>query len=268
METKPFVKWAGGKRQILDLIVANLPKEYNRYFEPFLGGGAVLLHLQPKDAVVSDINPQLINAYEVIRNQPAELLKKINKMKNDEDYFYKVRKQKPEKLKPVERAARFIYLNKTCFNGLYRENSKGEFNVPFAFHKNPTIAEPQNINNIHDYLNSNKVKLVSADYRQILLEAKEGDFVYIDSPYYPIKKGAFTKYAKGDFTLKDHQDLAAVYKALDERGCKVLLSNSNTKFIRDLYKDYTIIPIAARRSINSKGTGRSKDLIEVLIKNY
>lgn len=268
MELKPFVKWAGGKRQILDHIVANLPKEYNRYFEPFLGGGAVLLHLQPEVAIVSDVNPELINAFEVIKNQPAELLKKIKKMKNDEETFYKIRKQKPAKLKPVDRAARFIYLNKTCFNGLYRENSRGEFNVPFAFHKNPTIADPENINNLNEYLNTQEVKLVSADYRQILLEAQEGDLIYIDSPYFPLKKGSFTKYAKNDFTLKDHQDLAEVYKALSERGCKVLMSNSNTKFIKDLYKDFTIIPVPARRSINSKGNGRSKDLIEVLIRNY
>jgi DNA adenine methylase len=268
MELKPFVKWAGGKRQLLDHIVANLPKEYDRYFEPFLGGGAVLLHLQPTEAIVSDVNPELINAFEVIKDQPDALMKKISKMKNDEEFFYKVRKQKPAKLKPVDRAARFIYLNKTCFNGLYRENSRGEFNVPFAFHKNPTIAEPENIQNLHEYLTTQKVKLVSADYRQILLEAKAGDFVYIDSPYFPLKKGSFTKYAKNDFTLKDHQDLAEVYKALCDRGCKVLMSNSNTKFIKDLYKDFTIIPVPARRSINSKGNGRAKDLIEVLIKNY
>jgi DNA adenine methylase len=268
MDLKPFVKWAGGKRQILEQIKAHLPDEYNKYFEPFLGGGAVFLNLAPSQAVVSDINPEIINAFEVIKKDPVALIKKIKKMKNEEAYFYKVRKQKPAKLSDLERAARFIYLNKTCFNGLYRENSSGEFNVPFAHHKNPTIIDEVNAKAISQYLNDHEVKFVCADYRQILLEAKEGDLVYLDSPYYPLKKNSFTKYYKSDFSQKDHQDLAEVFKTLSDRGCKVLMSNSNTKFIKDLYKDFTIIDVDARRSINSKGQGRKKAKIEVLIKNY
>lgn len=268
MELKPFVKWAGGKRQILSQIQANLPTEYNRYFEPFLGGGAVLLALQPKEASVADINPELINAFEVIKNNHLALIKKMKRMKNEETYFYKERKKSPANLTDVERAARFIYLNKTCFNGLYRENSKGQFNVPFAYHKNPQLLDEANVLALHDYLTTNDVKFTCSDYRQILLEAKEGDFVYLDSPYYPIKKNSFTKYYKTDFSDKDHKDLAEVFKTLSDRGCKVLMSNSNTKFIKELYKDFNIVEVSARRSINSKGKGRKSAMIEVLIKNY
>lgn len=268
MELKPFIKWAGGKRQILDQIVPHFPTEFDHYFEPFLGGGAVLLHLQPAKASVSDVNAEIINAFQMIKDKPQALIKKIKSMKNNETNFYKIRKQKPSKLSSLARAARFIYLNKTCFNGLYRENSKGEFNVPFGHMKNATILDPVNALALSKYLNQNDIKFTCADYRQILLQAKAGDFVYFDSPYYPLTKTSFTKYFKTDFSQKDHQDLAEVFKTLTDRGVKVLMSNSNTKFIKNLYKGFTIIEVEARRSINSQGKGRKKAKIEVLIKNY
>ncbi len=268
MDLKPFIKWAGGKRQLLSLLLANVPKEYNRYIEPFLGGGAMLLALQPKEALVNDINPEIINAFHVIKNDHKNLMKKLNRMKNTDTYFYKVRKQKVANLSDTDRAARFIYLNKTCFNGLYRENSKGEFNVPFANHKNPSFYDENNIIDLNTYLNTNNISFSCGDYKDLLANAKKGDFIYLDSPYYPIKKGAFTKYFKSDFSEKDHKELAFLFKELDKKGCYVLMSNANTPFIKEYYSDYSIIEIDARRSINSKGNGRQKAKIEVLIKNY
>lgn len=268
MELKPFIKWAGGKRQLLSQLLHHVPSEYNRYIEPFLGGGAMFLAVQPKQAIVSDINPEIINAFKVIKTDHKGLMKKLNRMKNNEDYFYKVRKQKPADLSNTDRAARFIYLNKTCFNGLYRENSKGEFNVPFAHHENPSFFDENNMIDLHAYLNTSEVEFLCDDYKDILAKAQKGDFIYLDSPYYPLKKNSFTKYFKSDFSEKDHKELAALFRELDKKGCFVLMSNSNTKFVKDLYKDFKIIEIEARRSINSKGTGRQKDKIEVFIKNY
>lgn len=268
MELKPFIKWAGGKRQLLSQLLHHVPHEYNRYIEPFLGGGAMFLALQPTKAIVNDINPEIINAFNVIKNDHAKLMKKLSRMKNNDEYFYKVRKQKVADLSDTDRAARFIYLNKTCFNGLYRENSKGEFNVPFANHKNPSLFNEENMEDLHDYFNANEVQFMCSDYKDILSKAKKGDFIYLDSPYYPLKKNSFTKYYKSDFSDKDHKELALLYQELDKKGCFVLMSNSNSPAIKELYKDYTIIDIEARRSINSKGNGRQKDKIEVFIKNY
>ena len=268
MELKPFVKWAGGKRQILSLLRTHLPKTYNHYFEPFLGGGALFLDLQPKSATIGDINPELINAFEVIKLSPKKLIKAINKLKISEVSFYRIRKLNPNNLSEVDRAARFIFLNKTCFNGLYRENSKGQFNAPYGHYTNPKVIDETNILNLHEYLNKNEIHLVCADYRQILLQAKAGDLIYLDSPYYPIKDGSFTKYSKNDFTKKDHEDLATVFKTLSERGCLVLMSNSNTKFIKDLYKGFSITEVFALRSINSQGKGRKKQKVELIIKNF
>ena len=267
-ELKPFIKWAGGKRQLLSQLLVHVPLEYNRYIEPFLGGGAMFLALQPVKAIVADINPEIINAFNVIKDDHKGLMKKLNKMQNTDEFFYKVRKQKAEDLSATARAARFIYLNKTCFNGLYRENSKGEFNVPFARHKNPSFFDQENIEGLNAYLNSAEVEFSCEDYKKILDKAQKGDFIYLDSPYYPLKKNSFTKYFKSDFSDKDHKELAHLFKELDKKGCYVLMSNSNSKVIKEMYKDYTIIEIEARRSINSKGTGRKKEMIEVFIKNY
>lgn len=268
MELKPFVKWAGGKRQLLSTLRSHLPKDFNHYFEPFLGGGALFLNLQPKKATIGDINPELINAFEVIKENPKKLINSIKKIKIDEVNFYKVRKLNPQNLSKINRAARFIFLNKTCFNGLYRENSKGQFNAPYGHYKNPTIIDEANILNLSEYLNKNEIELVCADYRQILIKAQPGDLIYFDSPYLPLKDSSFTKYYKNDFTQKDHEDLAEIFKTLHKKGCFLIMSNSNTKIIKKLYKDFSITEISALRSINSKGKGRKKQKIEVIIKNF
>jgi DNA adenine methylase len=266
---KPFVKWAGGKRQLIQILRTNLPKSYNCYFEPFIGGGALLFGTQTKNAVISDINSELINAYITIRDDVESLICSLNNHKNEEDYFYEVRSLQVSNLNKIERAARFIYLNKTCFNGLYRENSKGQFNSPFGRYKNPNISDQDNLRLVSIYLNSSNIEIYNQDYEETIKKAKRGDFIYFDPPYYPLTSTAnFTKYAKGDFTPDNQKELASVFKRLDKKGCFVMLSNSNTDFIKDLYKDYPLIEIEATRFINCKADRRGKGLFEVLIKNY
>lgn len=269
IDPKPFVKWAGGKRQLIDVLIANVPKKYNTYIEPFVGGGALFFVLRPQKAVISDINAELINAYKVVKNKVNDLLASLKRQKNEEEYFYKIRAVNPQMLTQVQRASRFIYLNKTCFNGLYRENSKGEFNAPFGRYKNPNIADASNLYAVSRYLKSEKIKIYNQDYTATTLMAKKGDFVYFDPPYHPLSSTAsFTKYTKGDFTAKDQEKLSKVFKTLAKRGCHVMLSNSNTDFIKSLYKGYKIIEIEANRFINCKAEKRGKGFFEVLIKNW
>lgn len=266
---KPFVKWAGGKRQLINLLIDNLPAEYDTYIEPFIGGGALLFEVMPNKAVINDINEELINAYKVIRDNLTELIYSLKQHKNEESYYYKVRSLSPEYLSPVERASRFIYLNKTCFNGLYRENSKGQFNVPFGKYKNPVIVDEENLKLVSDYLNSADIEIYNTDYKEICKLAKEGDFVYLDPPYYPLTKTAsFTKYNKHDFTEQDHLELREVFEELNKKGCYVMLSNSNTEFVKELYRGYNIWEIEASRFINCKGDKRGKAKVEILVKNY
>ena len=196
MELKPFIKWAGGKRQLLSQLLMHVPEKFNNYFEPFLGGGALFLALQPKKAYLSDVNEEIINAFNVIKSNPKALMKELDKMKNNPEFFYKVRKQNPAKLSETKRACRFIYLNKSCFNGLYRENSKGEFNVPFANHKKVNFYDKENINNLNEYLSSSETFFSCSDYSSILEKAKKGDFIYLDSPYYPLNKTSFCSFKK------------------------------------------------------------------------
>ncbi len=266
---KPFVKWAGGKRQLTAFLLNEIPTEFNTYIEPFVGGGALLFEILPKKAIINDLNEELINTYLVIKNNVDDLIESLKKHKNEKAYFYEIRALNPEKLSPVERASRFIYLNKTCFNGLYRENSKGQFNVPFGKYKNPKILDEENLRAVSDYLNSIDVKIYNRDYKDICNLAKKGDFIYLDPPYYPISKtSSFTKYNKYDFTEKDQIQLSKVFKELDKKGCYVMLSNSNTDFIKNLYKNFNIKEIEASRAINCKGDRRKKAKVEVLIKNY
>lgn len=266
---KPFVKWAGGKRQLITILLQEAPTEFNTYIEPFVGGGALLFEILPERAIINDINAELINAYRVIKDNPDELIEDLKKHKNTEEYFYKIRALNLEKLSPLERASRFIYLNKTCFNGLYRENSKGQFNVPFGKYKNPKIVDEENIKVVSQYLNTAYIKILNTDYKKVCQMAQKGDFIYLDPPYHPISKTAsFTKYTKYDFTEQDQIQLSEIFKELDKKGCYVMLSNSNTDFIKDLYRDYEIKEIQAHRAINSNGKGRKKANIEVLIKNF
>jgi len=267
-----FVKWAGGKKQLLGQFKKFFPIEINSYLDVFVGGGGVLFyvlkHYKPKEVIISDINPELINAYQVLKNNLKGLIKvlKEHRKNHSKEYYYKIRKQDTKKLSKIERAGRFIYLNKTCFNGLYRVNSKGGFNVPMGSYKNPSIFSEQELSEISQLLKKVKIKKVS--FEKCIKWAKKGDFVYLDPPYYPLKKGqSFTTYAKEKFLEKEQEKLKEVFEKLDKIGCKVMLSNSDTPFINDLYKGYTPNIVRARRMINCQGQGRGK-INEVVVLNY
>lgn len=269
LKAKPFVKWAGGKRQIVNILLSNVPKSFNRYFEPFVGGGALLFELKPKKAVISDINEELINAYRVIKGNVDELIESLKKHKNSADYYYSIRAINPKTLNPVERASRFIYLNKTCFNGLYRENSKGEFNVPFGKYKNPKICDEENLRAVSQFLNSIDIEIFNSDYKETCELTQPGDFIYFDPPYYPVSKtSSFTKYNSKDFSEEDQIELSQIFKELDKKGCYVMLSNSDTEFIRKLYEGYRIQVINTNRFINCKANKRKNASFELLITNF
>lgn len=266
---KPFVKWAGGKRQLIDILRGNYPAEYNRYIEPFVGGGAMLFDLCPNTAIISDINPDLINAYRVIRDKVDQVIDSLKRHKNEADYFYRIRAVQPFELSDVERASRFIFLNKTCFNGLYRENRKGQFNTPFGKYKNPNILDEANLTAIHGYLNKNTIEINCHDYKKVHSTAQKGDFVYLDPPYVPLTPTAnFSSYTKQGFTLQDQEDLAALFKELSHKGVKAMLSNSNTEIVRELYRGFDIKTVSAKRAINCKGGSRGKEPNEVIVRNY
>lgn len=271
---QPFLKWAGGKRQLLPYIREQIPSRFGRYYEPFIGGGAVLFDLQPKNALINDANVELANCYKVIKEKPEELLEDIKKHQNAEEYFYELRglDRLPEfkNLSDVQRASRIIFLNKTCFNGLFRVNSRGHFNVPFGNYQNPLIVEDVVIRAISKYLNENEIQIINGDFSNAVKDAGNDDFVYFDPPYDPISDTAsFTGYNLDKFDRKEQQRLKEIADDLTRRGCKVLLSNSDTDFIRELYREnYFILKVVyANRNINSVGTGRGK-ITEVLIRNY
>ncbi|WP_457564778.1 DNA adenine methylase [Caminibacter sp.] len=277
-QAKPFVKWVGGKRQLISELLKYIPKNFNSYFEPFVGGGALFFELynlgllNGKDVYLFDINKELINAYEVIRDYPQKLIEKLKefKEKHSNEFYYQIRAIDREKgyenLDNITKAARFIYLNKTCFNGLYRVNKKGYFNVPIGRYKNPKILDEENIFDVSNALKNVIIK--NCDYKEVLKYAKKGDFVYFDPPYYPINDTSnFTSYAKDDFLEKEQVELFEVFKNLDEIGCFVLQSNSDTEFINRLYKDFKVEKIKAKRAINSNAKKRG-EITEVLIRNY
>lgn len=263
----PFLKWAGGKSQLLKQYEDFLPKpEYiGRYFEPFIGSAAVYFHLRPPNATLCDINQKLIDVYRVVQQDVDSLIEALKDHKNEKTYYYRVRKMKQEKMTPVTRAARLIFLNKTCYNGLYRENSKGEFNVPFGRYKNPTICDEYRLRNASCALQG--VQLVAADFEKAVETAEAGDFIYFDPPYVPLNATSnFTSYNKYGFSHEDQERLAATFRRLDRRGCYVMLSNSSAPVVRDLYEGYQFERIKARRSINSKADGRGP-VTELLITN-
>jgi DNA adenine methylase len=270
----PFVKWVGGKRQLLPSIIEHLPDDFSRYryIEPFVGGGAVLFHLQPPNAIINDFNEELINVYLVIKNHLDELIADLKKHRNDPDYFYGIRSldRAPgfQNLTPVQRASRVIYLNKTCYNGLYRVNSAGEFNTPFGRYKNPNIVNEPTLKAVSRYLNSNNIIIRSGDYNEVLQQADQNCFVYLDPPYYPISESAnFTGYVQGGWNAQDQVKLKMACDQLTARGIKFLHSNSSAPFIKDLYKDYKVGIVKASRAINSNGADRG-EIDEVLIRNY
>ncbi len=272
---KPFVKWAGGKRQLLVQFweLGLYPSEFNstsgRYFEPFVGGGAVFFHLQPKNATLSDLNSELITTYKIIRDDVESLILSLKKHIYDKDYFLKTRAMNPVEMSDLDVASRFIYLNRTCFNGMYRVNSKGQFNVPFGRYKNPIICDEDNLRAVSKALRD--VEILNMDYKVAISKAKAGDFVYFDPPYYPISStSSFTSYTKDGFAEKEQVELRDTFAELSNRGCYVMLSNSDSAFIRYIYgglKNVTITTVSAGRAINSKAGGRGK-ITELVITNY
>ena len=270
----PFLKWVGGKRQLMPSIVDHLPeniKDY-KYIEPFIGGGAVFFNLQPKNAVINDYNEELINVYQVIKDNLDELIIDLKKHKNEAEYFYSIRSLDRngefKKLSAVKRASRLIFLNKTCFNGLYRVNNAGEFNSPFGRYKNPNIVNEPTLKAVNKFLNNNNVEINSGDYSEILKQTDKKCFVYLDPPYHPISESSnFTGYVQGGWNMYDQIDLKTACDELHKKGVKFLLSNSSADFIKDLYKDYKITIVKANRAINSNGADRG-EVDEVLIRNY
>jgi DNA adenine methylase len=264
VKPKPILKWAGGKQQMLDVLLPQVPKQYNRYIEPFFGGGALFFALTPKDAIIADSNPELINLYRVVAGNVEELISILKEMKNDESFYYEVRGLDPDLLSPVERAARTIYLNKTCYNGLYRVNRKGQFNVPYGKYKNPKICDEENLRAASNALQG--VLIVEGDYKDVLREhARPGDFIFLDPPYLPVGKYSdFKRYTKEQFYEEDHIELAQEVNRLHELGCYVILTNSNHPLVHELYGKYTISVHKTRRNINSDASKRTGE--DVMVK--
>lgn len=269
----PVVKWVGGKRQLIDEIKKYIPKKYNTYYEPFFGGGAVLFNLQPKKAVINDLNADLITTYICIKESADELIKDLSKHENTSEYFYHIRNLDLDTLSlnnmtSVEKASRLIYLNKTCFNGLFRVNSSGHFNTPFGNYKNPNIVNAPVIKAVSKYLNDNNISIISGDFEDACKTAQKGDFVYFDPPYDPVNDTSnFTGYNAGGFDRNEQERLKRLCDDLNKKGVKWLLSNSNTNFIRELYEEYNIEIVKAKRSINSNAAKRG-EVEEVLIWNF
>lgn len=270
----PFLKWVGGKRQIIPEILSHLPKNISslNYCEPFIGGGALFFHLEPKKAIINDYNDELINVYNVIKNDLEELLLDLKKHQNTSEYFYQIRgiDRQPlfDDLTKVQHASRIIYLNKTCFNGLYRVNSLGEFNSPFGRYTNPNIVNEPVLRAVSKYLNSSEITIINGDYEKVLNAVTADTFVYLDPPYHPISESSnFTGYVQGGWTEKHQIRLKKACDDLDKKGVKFLLSNSSAPFIKELYSEYKIHSINANRSINSDGEKRGQ-IEELLIKNY
>lgn len=266
----PILKWAGGKTQLLKHYTRLFPAEFNRYFEPFLGGGAVFFHMVAKNpnlrAVLSDSNVELINCYNMVKNDLASVVRHLKKHRNDKHHFYKVRAMDVADLTPAERAARLIYLNKTCFNGLFRVNRKGQFNVPFGRYDNPKICDEVNLRGAERALCN--AKIVPANFDEVVAQAKKGDFVYLDPPYQPLSTtSSFTGYTRNSFGVEDQARLAEVFRKLTDKGCYAMLSNSDTALIRDLYDDFYIETVYANRAINSKADKRGR-VAEVAVLNY
>ena len=269
-ETYPIVKWVGGKRQLMFELLKNMPKSYNRYFEPFIGGGALFFELQPENAYISDMNEELINLYSVVRDNVYELISDLNKHEVSKEYFLEIRNldrtNEYKNLSNVQRASRFIYLNRTCFNGLYRVKSQGQFNVPYGNYKNPRIVDENNLLNCSELLKNTEIKC--ADFSEILTKAKKGDFVYFDPPYVPLNEtSSFTSYTKDGFDMDMQFKLREVCDELDSMGVMFMLSNSDTKFVNELYSNYEIKKVFASRAVNANAEGRGK-ITEVLVRNY
>ncbi len=277
---KPFVKWVGGKRQLISqfhqinaLTPKNFDQNINTFFEPFVGGGAIFFELLPKKASINDINAELVTTYTIIRDDVEGLVNELLKGQYvyDKDVFLTIRSWDTTKISEIKRAARFIYLNRTAFNGMYRVNKSGQFNVPFGRYTNPQIVDETNLRNVSAALKETKVK--NGSYKYVLDEAKKGDFIYFDPPYHPVSKTAsFTSYSNDVFLQKEQEELKDAFVELHNRGCNVALSNSDTPFIESLFKPLenkgiVIHRVQAGRNINSKSERRGK-VFELLVTNY
>jgi DNA adenine methylase len=269
---KPFIKWVGGKRQLLPEIRKYIPENFGTYYEPFVGAGAVFLDISPQRALISDANKELINCYQEIRDHYNCVISHLETFDDSEEAYYRIRDldlhDNYGTYSSSFKAARMIYLNKTDFNGLYRVNSKGHFNVPYGKHENKFVINYDGLKEISEYLNNNLIAITSDDFEKAVESALPGDFIYFDPPYDPVSETSnFTKYTSDGFTKQDQIRLRDCFVKLTERGCKCLLSNAGTDFIKDIYKDYNIVEVQANRAINSVGSKRGK-VTEVLVMNY
>lgn len=274
VKVAPFLKWAGGKRQLLNQIKERMPKEYNDYYEPFIGGGAVLFELQPEKATINDINTSLINVYRQVKDNTEEFIKLVNKLDSEmwedgKEYYLDIREKYNDKLLKkeydLELAALFTFMNKHCFNGLYRVNKKGLFNVPYNKSRRTSIEE-DDVRETAKYLKT--VNILEGDFEKACKDAKKGDFIFFDSPYAPLNPTSFEAYTKEGFDVDSHKRLAKLYDELTERGCYCMLTNHNTEFINELYsnKGYRIDVVSVKRMINSDASNRKGE--EVIICNY
>lgn len=262
----PILKWAGGKTQLLPDILARMPEDYNKYIEPFIGGGALFFRLASDTSIIADSNPELINMYREVADNCEDVIDALSKYKNDEEMFYEVRALDWESLDATEAAARMIYLNHTCFNGLYRLNKKGQFNTPFGRYKNPKICNEEKLRMASEILQN--AEIVCGDYLDVLKKyAAKGDFVFLDPPYVPVSEYAdFKRYTKEQFYEADQRNLAEEVHRLVDLGCKVMLTNSNHPLVHELYGRYKIDIIPTKRNINRNGNKRNGE--DVIVTTY
>ncbi len=271
---QPFTKWTGGKRQLLSVIKSLMPDNYNRYFEPFIGGGALFFDLAPKTAYINDFNSELINCYQQIKDNPKELIDLLTRHQtnNSKDYYLNLRSvdrdNRINEMSPMERAARIMYMLRVDFNGLYRVNSKNQFNVPYGRYKNPKIVDETLILAISDYLNKNNIQILNCDFEYAVKDVKSGDFVYFDPPYIPLSEtSAFTSYTHEGFSYEEQVRLRDVFRKLDRKGAYVMLSNSSSPLVEELYKEFNIHKVDANRTNGAKSSSRGK-ISEIIVTNY
>ncbi|MCC7004686.1 DNA adenine methylase [Candidatus Nomurabacteria bacterium] len=275
-KAKPFLKWVGGKGQLLEQFQELFPEKYNSYFEPFIGGGAVFFSLNPKKAIINDINTTLVQTYIYIKDDVDRVIKELKKLEKDflskepeerKEFYYKIREKYNSLPKDdFKRSLYFLFFNKTAFNGVYRENSKGGFNVPIGSYRNPKIVDEDNLRAVSESLKHTSI--TNTSFADVVKKAKSGDFVYFDPPYHPVSTtSSFTSYSKDDFTKEDQIKLRDLFVELDKKGVYVMLSNSYTPFIKEIYSAYKQIPVNASRMINSKADKRGK-ISEIVIVNY
>lgn len=271
---QPFTKWTGGKRQLLPVIRELIPKTYNRYFEPFVGGGALFFDLAPKDAVINDFNAELINCYQQIKDNPQELIEilKVHQEYNSKEYYLDLRSadrdERIDMMSEVQRAARILYMLRVNFNGLYRVNSKNQFNVPYGRYKNPKIVDEELISAISVYINNNQLEIKVGDFEKAIVDVRTGDFVYFDPPYIPLSEtSAFTSYTHEGFSFADQVRLRDAFKRLSDTGAYVMLSNSSSDLVEELYKDFNIHYVEATRTNGAKSSSRGK-ISEIIVTNY